>query len=101
MSYIVVAQLADLPPNSGKTFRIGARQVALFNHEGTIYALDGYCPHKGAPLGDGHFDFPNAYCPMHGWDFDVRTGACGFNPDKPAKVLQTRVSGENIEISLE
>jgi len=100
MTYQVVAQLSDLPPNTGKTFRIGTLQVALFNHDGQIYALDGYCPHRGAPLGDGWFEFPIAHCPLHGWDFDVRTGACGVNPEKAAKVLPVRVVGQNIEVLL-
>ena len=31
----------------------GGRVIALFNVEGTLYALDGICPHAGGPLGEG------------------------------------------------
>ena len=47
---------------------------ALFNVDGTFYALDGVCPHQGGPLGSGEVHNCIVTCPWHGWQFDVRTG---------------------------
>mgnify|MGYP000689536603 CR=1 FL=1 len=35
---------------------VGGQPVALFNVQGTFHALDGRCPHRGGPLGQGFLD---------------------------------------------
>ena len=47
------------------------RVIALFNVDGTFYALDGVCPHQGGPLGQGTLEGCIVTCPWHGWQFDV------------------------------
>jgi len=95
-----VAKLAEVPEGRGHTTYLEGRQVALFNLGGEIFALDGACPHKQGPLGHGHCENGNVYCPMHGWQFDIRTGACVDFPEKPATRLAVRVVGETIEVAL-
>jgi len=78
----------------------GGRNVALFKIGGQIFALDGICPHKGGPLGEGICEEGHVYCPMHGWRFNIRTGDCEERPDKPAESLPVRIAGEMIEVAL-
>ena len=52
----------------------GERIVAVFNVDGTFYALDGICPHQGGPLGKGSLCGSIVTCPWHGFQFDVTTG---------------------------
>jgi nitrite reductase/ring-hydroxylating ferredoxin subunit len=57
--------------------RDGRRYVVC--HKGdAAFALDGACPHRGAPLEDGFFDGAKLVCPWHGWSFDVETGLPRF-----------------------
>jgi nitrite reductase/ring-hydroxylating ferredoxin subunit len=50
--------------------------LALFRVDGTVYAVSNICPHKReAAIYDGYVDQGRVTCPMHGWVFDIRTGA--------------------------
>lgn len=98
--FIPVAKRAAVPPGGGITIFAGGRNVAIFEVDGEIFALDGICPHKAAPLGIGHCENGVVACPMHGWRFDIRTGDCLDVPNKPAEKLEVRISGEMIEVAL-
>lgn len=43
--------------------------------DGTPFALQDVCPHRGMPLSYGHFDGREIECCYHGWRFDTR-GTC-------------------------
>ena len=73
-----VARVEDVPPGSAKVVTAGDRLLALVNIDGSFYALDNECPHRGAELGEGRLNprfGPFALeCPLHQGCFDVRTG---------------------------
>lgn len=69
-----IASLEDCPPGSTTEWVVDDDIVALFNVDGTLYALDGICPHQGGPLGQGSLTGHIVTCPWHGWQFDVRDG---------------------------
>jgi nitrite reductase (NADH) small subunit len=50
------------------------RTYVLCNVDGDMYALDGICPHRGAPLAYGALHDHTIVCPWHAWEFDCRTG---------------------------
>lgn len=64
----------DVPPGTAKELTVAGQVVALFNVDGTFYAMDGVCPHAGGPLGEGELNERVVTCPWHGWQFDVTTG---------------------------
>jgi len=96
--FIAVADVDQVPPEHGLRVKVGERELALFNIGGQFYALDGQCPHRGGPLGEGITENGHVYCPLHGWEFDVTTGACINNPEKPAACFPARVMGGKVEI---
>ncbi len=51
--FIVAARLDQVPPGSGMSFTVADKQIAIFNVDGTVYAMDDSCLHKGASLGAG------------------------------------------------
>jgi nitrite reductase (NADH) small subunit len=69
-----IAQTSDLSPGECKSVEVEGRTIALFNVEGTLYAIDGNCSHVGGPLGEGALDGEVVTCPWHGAQFNVRTG---------------------------
>jgi nitrite reductase (NADH) small subunit len=75
-----VASLAEMSPGTARELTAGGRIIALFNVDGTLFALDGICPHGGGPLGEGDLSGPVVTCPWHGWQFDVTTGRHTLNP---------------------
>jgi len=96
--YVTVAEVASLPPGQGRTVHVSGREYSLWNLDGQFYCLDDECPHRGASLGAGMLDGPEAVCPLHGWAFDVRTGQCALRPDRPAHTYPTRVQDGQVQI---
>ena len=99
--FIAVAEVDRVPPDRGLTVRVGDREFALFRTDGQIHALEGVCPHRGGPLGEGVVENGHVYCPLHGWEFDVTTGACVTNPEKQVACFPARVANGKVEICLE
>jgi nitrite reductase/ring-hydroxylating ferredoxin subunit len=74
MPFVRVAAAAEIPPGTGRPFRLGKYEIAVFNVDGRFYALENSCPHQGGPIADGWLEGELVTCPWHGWCFDVRTG---------------------------
>ena len=77
---IKVAEVGDLPVGEGRVIEAEGRTLALFNVDGTFYAIDNTCPHRGGPLGEGDLQGRYAICPWHAWRWDVTTGSNANNP---------------------
>ena len=77
---IKVAEVGDLPVGERRVIEAEGRTLALFNMDGTFYAVDNTCPHRGGPLGEGDLDGRYAICPWHALRWDVTTGANANNP---------------------
>jgi len=66
------------------------RTFVVCNVNGSFYALDGICPHRGAPLAHGALHDNIIVCPWHAWEFDCRSGQgdCADIPTIPVTVEQ-------------
>ncbi len=96
--FVKVADLSELEPGKCKAVEVEGREIAIFNVEGTIYALDNTCLHQGGPLGEGDLSGKIVTCPWHGWEYDVCTGEnC---EDRSMKVATYRVQVEGNEIKV-
>ena len=49
--------------------KVDGKRVALFLHEGSIYAMSNVCRHQGGPLGEGRIVDGCVTCPWHGWQY--------------------------------
>ncbi len=74
--------------------------VALYNVDGTFYALDGVCPHAGGPLGEGTLRGNIVTCPWHGWQFNVTNGQNCLNARLPHTCYKVKVEGDGVYVEL-
>ena len=98
--FVAVAKLADLEPGTCVSVEAEGRGVALFNVEGTIYAMDNTCPHAGGPLGEGILTGDVVECPWHGWRYNVRTGERLENPDFSVGCYNVQVVGDQVHVAI-
>ena len=90
--FIRVGRLDALPPGSKLLADLDGRAVAVFNVDGSVYAIDDICTHDGGPLAEGDLEGCVIRCPRHGARFDVRTGkALGFPAFEPVATLAVEV----------
>lgn len=96
MAEIKVCSVDDLPEGSSKVVKAGEREIAVFNISGEFFAIDNTCPHRGGPLGEGFVSDGVVSCPLHAWEFDVKTGVCKFNPSVKVQTYEVEVRGDEI-----
>jgi len=46
-TFVKVAKAADVEPGCGKSFEVNGKRIALFNVEGTLYAIADTCTLRG------------------------------------------------------
>ncbi len=66
-----------IPPGEGRTFEVAGHRVAVFRtRAGRVFATQASCPHRQGPLADGLVGDERVLCPLHGFEFDLPSGAC-------------------------
>ncbi len=99
--YVKVASADELQPGGAKLVEVGDQRVALFNVEGTCYAIDDTCTHVGGPLSEGALKNDVVTCPWHGARFCVRDGQVQGPPAQVnVKSYPVRVTDGSIEIEV-
>ena len=99
---VKVAQTDELSPGSGKIVEADGCRIALFNVEGTFYAMDNTCTHRGGPLGEGELNGDSVTCPWHGAHFNVKTGAVTQPPARTGvRSFPVKVEGSDVLVELE
>lgn len=92
MNDFVEATTVDMIPSGrGTVVVIAEKDVALFNVEGTFYAIDDTCPHAGGSLGTSKLDDKIVTCRGHGMKFDVTTGCFAGTSDFAVKSYEVKV----------
>jgi 3-phenylpropionate/trans-cinnamate dioxygenase ferredoxin component len=89
------------PPGPGLAIRVmveGA-PVAVFAVDGELHGLDARCTHVGGPLDRGSLHGATVTCPLHGSQFDVRTGEVRRGPAmRPAKTYRVRAEPDGLTV---
>lgn len=99
-SRVRVASVGDLAKGEARVVEAGGRMVALFNVDGSLYAMDNACLHRGGPLGEGELEGRVVVCPWHAWRWDVTTGASVNNPAVKMVCYPVVVEGSGVFVEL-
>ena len=92
--WMEVLPLDSLPEGESTSVYFEGKQVALFNVEGTLYALSNRCSHARGPLSEGSVDPSDCSvtCPWHYGKFDLKSGQVTDG------VAQTPVPSYEVEV---
>jgi nitrite reductase (NADH) small subunit len=99
MPFTKAATIDEIPAGQAKQVSVQGKTLALFNLNGTFYAIDNECPHRNGPLAEGFVEGTEVVCPWHGARFDICTGA---NLSPPARQgvrsYKVQVVGQDVEV---
>jgi nitrite reductase (NADH) small subunit len=98
--YVKVASASAVKPGAGLVADVKGQSIAIFNVDGTYYATDNTCVHRGGPLGEGELEGDVVTCPWHAWQFNVKTGVSMNNPSARVKTYPVQVDGDDVKILL-
>jgi nitrite reductase (NADH) small subunit len=98
--FVKVAKVSELLPGDARVVECAGKTLALCNVDGTFYAVDNTCPHRGGPLGEGFLDGDRITCPWHGWQFELTTGQNALPLSAGVACYPTRIEGDDILIGV-
>ena len=102
MAYIDTAlKLESLPVGQSTCIEMGDTQVGIFHNADGLFALDNFCPHRGAPLHDGMVTDGTVTCPWHQWQFQLSDGACKNIPNIRVTTYPVEVRDGVIWVNME
>lgn len=80
-SWYPVCHSKDLINNQARSYKIYQQRVVVYRSaSGQVYALDSFCPHMGADLGNGEVIGEKIRCYFHHYMIDS-AGKCSHVPD--------------------
>ena len=100
MAFQKVGSVGALPPGEMAQVVVGEQRYAICNVDGVIHAMEGVCPHRQGPLGEGALHGHTVVCPWHAWEFDCRTGENDRDPDIKVATIAVQVEGDDILIDV-
>jgi 3-phenylpropionate/trans-cinnamate dioxygenase ferredoxin subunit len=94
--FVEVLREEELPPGRSTSVTVAGKDIAMFNVDGTIYAMEDSCLHQGSSLGNSVLQGKVVTCRGHGWRYDVTTGYVAHVPGYgvrtfPVKVVDGRI----------
>ncbi len=98
--FVSVAKTGDISAGQGRVVEVNGKPIALFNVDGTYFAIDNICLHQGGPLGEGALDGKVVTCPWHAWTYDVSTGECTFNSSIRVDRFEVKVENGEVKVTI-
>jgi ferredoxin-nitrite reductase len=88
----------EIAEGAAKLVRVKGEEMAVFKNDGKLYGIQNTCPHEGGQLCNGWIEGGEVVCPLHGYKFDLRTGACSTDPKLKVKVFCLIAQGEQVAV---
>jgi nitrite reductase/ring-hydroxylating ferredoxin subunit/multimeric flavodoxin WrbA len=103
-SYRYIGLSTEIKSGESKSFSIKTEEeknieIAVFNINGSFYAISNSCIHKGGPLSNGFLDEDIVTCPWHGWKYSVKTGKSAHEGGDSVNSYDVKIAGNKIYVN--
>ena len=111
-----VADVDSIPEGTNIIVDVNGRRIGVYRLKDEFFALHNRCPHEGAQLCKGRicgttlpsdvYDYEFGRegeilrCPMHGWEFDIKTGKSLFSEKVRTRAYKVNVEDGKIWINI-
>jgi nitrite reductase/ring-hydroxylating ferredoxin subunit len=99
--YYQAAELDQVKLGTGTTVTVQGKEIALFNVDGQIYAIDDACLHQGLSLGSSKLEGKVVTCRAHGWRFDVTTGSTMHVPGFGVSAYPVKIEDDKVLVAVD
>ena len=103
-SYRYIGLSTEIQSGESKSFSIKTEgekniEIAVFNLNGSFYAISNSCIHKGGPLSNGFLDGDIVTCPWHGWKYSVKTGKSPHEGGDCVNSYDVKIAGNKVYVN--
>jgi len=102
MRFIKAAEIDELLPGGKKCLNAEGRFITLARLDGGYFGVDDACPHRGGQLCDGEVkkESGEIVCPLHGWNFDLKTGRSPYDVGDGLKTFAVEEREDGIYVGI-
>jgi nitrite reductase/ring-hydroxylating ferredoxin subunit len=98
---IVTVGLEEVPAGKPLAVRVSETlTLAVCELDGSYYAFDGKCPHRGAALAEGEIAGELIVCPLHHFKFNLKTGRCVMPKHLRLRSYPVAREGDKLQIEI-
>lgn len=98
--FVKAAKTDDVAPGSGIGVKVEGVFVGIYNVDGEYFAVNNICPHLGGVLHYGSLENQLITCPLHLWQFDVKTGKCVWPGQERIATYAVQIVGNDILVDV-
>ncbi|WP_458747396.1 Rieske 2Fe-2S domain-containing protein [Candidatus Nitrosocosmicus sp. T] len=103
-SYRYIGLSTEIKSGESKSFSIKTEEeknieIAVFNLNGSFYAISNSCIHKGGPLSNGFLNGDIVTCPWHGWKYSVKTGKSLHEGGDSVNSYDIKIAGNKLYVN--
>ena len=99
-SIVNLGSVDAIPLGQGRCYVVGNQEIAVFRQrDGSLFAIQNRCPHRQGPLAEGLVGAGRVLCPLHGHQFDLRTGS-GSEAAECVEAFSAQVVAGSIVLNL-
>ena len=119
MAEIRVAKISEIPDGARRIVKHGAQEIGVFHWKNEFFAYENLCVHQGGPACEGLLmlkvldvlgadqtwhgqkfsaDEIHFVCPWHGYEYDLKTGACAADRSLKLRKFDVIRRGEDIYV---
>jgi len=88
MRFYLLEKFINLHDGYRRTFKIDQHQLLLLQENGEQYLIEALCPHRGHPLESANIENNRLRCPLHHYEFDLRSGHLFSSTEEPCRALR-------------
>lgn len=100
-SWECVARREDVTEQRPFSSDSGDNGIGVYELDGEICALEDTCPHGPSLLSRGQIINGRVKCPLHGAEFDIKTGKCLLGPaERDLEVYPVRIEGNDVYVQI-
>ena len=101
VTFHTVATTDQLEEDEAMQVLVEGKEVSIINLGGQFYAMDDICSHAYASMSDGYIEGDCIECPLHGAQFNIKTGKAETPPATvDLATYEVKVDGTNILVGL-
>lgn len=101
MAQVEVCKVGEIPEGTAKRIVIKRNPIAVFFTEGQYFAIDDTCTHAEVSLAGGAVHDCKVSCPLHGAEFDLKTGeALRLPAVTPVETYPVTIDGDTIYVEV-
>jgi DMSO/TMAO reductase YedYZ heme-binding membrane subunit len=84
--FVAAGKVATLREGRARLALVNGARVAIWLHQGNVFATSNVCRHQGGPVGEGKIVDGCITCPWHGWNYRPEDGC---SPPPFEEVIET------------